>query len=136
MKKLTVFLCALWCALLCCGCALRADDDQVFFGEAAAYEAAAFQKQLTECVAEEKMQGQWRFLPDSAVDENELSRCMDWLLHESPEGAYELRKVTYSFREHAEYLEVKVADLPKDSFWVGITACEGINRFYDLKIED
>lgn len=37
---------------------------------------------------------------------------------------------------NGEYLEVKVADLPKDSFWVGITACEGINRFYDLKIED
>ncbi|MBR4869217.1 MAG: hypothetical protein IKU12_00375 [Oscillospiraceae bacterium] len=108
MKKLTVFFCALWCVLICCGCALGADGDRAFFGDAAAYEASAFQKQLTECVAEEKTQGQWRFLPDSAVDENELSRCMDWLLHESPEGAYELRKVTYSFREHAEYLEVKV----------------------------
>ena len=37
---------------------------------------------------------------------------------------------------NGEYLEVSVEDLPKDTFWVGITACEGINRFYNLKIED
>ena len=35
-----------------------------------------------------------------------------------------------------EFLEVKVDDLPKEEFWVGITACEGINRFYSFTVED
>ena len=108
MKKLIVVLCAVWCALLCCGCGGRADSDQSFSGDAAAYEAAVFQEQLAECVIGEKSQGQWYFLPGSGVDENELSRCIDWLLNESPDGAYQLRKVSYSLREYAEYLEVKV----------------------------
>lgn len=37
---------------------------------------------------------------------------------------------------NGEYLEVPVDDLPQDTFWVGITACEGINRFYNLIVEN
>lgn len=35
-----------------------------------------------------------------------------------------------------EYLEVAVGDLPQNAFWTGITACEGINRFYWLTVEE
>ena len=37
---------------------------------------------------------------------------------------------------NGEYLEAVVDDLPKDAFRVGITACEGINRFYSLTVEN
>ena len=37
---------------------------------------------------------------------------------------------------NGEYLEVEVEDLPKRDFWIGITACEGINRFYSFSTED
>lgn len=37
---------------------------------------------------------------------------------------------------NGEYLEVEIPDLPTESFWTGITACEGINRFYSLEIEE
>ena len=37
---------------------------------------------------------------------------------------------------NGESLDVEIEDLPKGDFWVGITACEGINRFYSLSIED
>ena len=77
MKKLIVVLCAVWCALLCCGCGGRLDSDQSFSKDAVAYEAAVFQEQLAECVIGEKAQGQWYFLRGTGVDENELSRCID-----------------------------------------------------------
>ena len=35
-----------------------------------------------------------------------------------------------------EFLEVEVEDLPTTEFWVGITACEGINRFYSFTIDN
>ena len=37
---------------------------------------------------------------------------------------------------NGEYLEAVVDDLPKDAFRVGITACEGINRFYSLTVKN
>ena len=37
---------------------------------------------------------------------------------------------------NGEFLEIEENDLPKDELWVGITACEGINRFYSFGIED
>ncbi|MBQ8374364.1 MAG: hypothetical protein IJX98_02175 [Clostridia bacterium] len=36
---------------------------------------------------------------------------------------------------NGEYLETDIVDLPTEEFWVGITACEGINRFYSFEIE-
>ena len=36
---------------------------------------------------------------------------------------------------NGEYLETEVEGLPTE-FWVGFTACEGINRFYSFEIED
>lgn len=36
---------------------------------------------------------------------------------------------------NGEYLETQVEGLP-DEFYIGFTACEGINRFYTFEIED
>ena len=36
---------------------------------------------------------------------------------------------------NGEYLEAKADNLP-DEFYVGITACEGINRFYSFTVQD
>jgi hypothetical protein len=36
---------------------------------------------------------------------------------------------------NGEYLETEVEGLPTE-FWVGFTACEGINRFYTFEVED
>lgn len=37
---------------------------------------------------------------------------------------------------NGEFLEIAVEDLPQNELWVGVTACEGINRFYSLTVED
>ena len=67
---------------------------------------------------------------------------IDWLLRSDypiePGKIYkltvELGKQRLKVRVEGHYFELRVPSLPEKAY-LGITACEGINRFYDLQIE-
>lgn len=73
------------------------------------YDAAAFEAALTTAVEEEQAQATWYFFPDSGMNEEELSNRIDWLLNDSPTGAYHLEEVTYSLMGCAAYDEVEIS---------------------------
>ena len=81
----------------------------------------------------------WRLYKDSAENKMKWHLLLGVNFKVTPKEKHtltvELAEKAFKIKCGSEDIVLRIADLPKQMH-AGITACEGINRFYSLDIED
>lgn len=81
----------------------------------------------------------WHLYKDSAENKMKWHLLLGVKFKVSPKEKHtltvELAEKAFKIKYGSEDIVLRISDLPKQMH-VGITACEGINRFYSLDIED
>ena len=97
---------------------------------------------IYEIVAYEEGCNVWRILPEPDPEKSERRYTVRKIAHK-PFFVEAGTTLEMSVRVHGKHafvtvndysFDVALPDLP-DAYYVGLTACEGINRFYDLTVE-